>query len=68
MATTIKTTCPICNKKLTVSCYRDEAVGIPFDFDVLDASECDCDYDDMDNDTRDKLYDFVQDEYWKDLG
>lgn len=40
------TTCPICKGILVVSVYSDRSVGINFDYDVLDGSTCDCDYDD----------------------
>ncbi len=56
--------CPNCFFKIDASGYEDPSVGIYFDYDELDTSECQCDPDD------DKLgeakFEAVRNKYYRD--
>ena len=45
MKANTETICPLCGKLIVAHCYEDRAVGIFFDFDILDRTDCDCDLD-----------------------
>jgi len=63
MAKIINVTCPVCSRNLVASCYEDPNVGIPFDFDTLEDSECVC----LDNEEFEGvqlIYTTVENAYW----
>jgi C4-type Zn-finger protein len=57
-------TCPVCKKDMIISCFTDPNVGIPFEFDVLEGSDCICDRDDEEVDLQ--QYEAAHDSYFED--
>jgi hypothetical protein len=65
MGTKLNITCPVCSKSAVLSCYRDPDVGIDFDYDLLEGSECDCDLDVEEN--YQAIGKVAEDAYWDSL-
>jgi hypothetical protein len=42
----VNTTCPVCGGTLIIRDTSDPSVGIFFDYDVLEGSTCECDFED----------------------